>query len=270
MIIDSHTHIYPDRIASKVLDTARSHLGDATPFIGDFTLADLKNVLKRSGIGAAITFCVAERPKIVKSANDFLIEVSDNREIFGFGTIHPDMEAPVAEVRRIGEKGLRGVKFHSLFQLVGAADKRLFPIYAEMERLGMIAYFHVGKDPGNPSLPALTTPESISFVRERFPKLKMVAAHFGGFLLLEEAARWIHGKDIYIDTCWSPNVQALNPVEVAAIIRRHGADRVVFGSDYPSTTDIALQVEWLKDLPLEQEEQELIFEKNIRRLLATD
>ena len=268
MIIDSHTHVYPDKIALKVLETARTHLGESVHFIGDFTLADLKNVMNRSGIDAAMVFCVAEKPKIVKSANDFLIESTDNKTIFGFGTIHPDMEDPVAEVRRLKEQGLKGIKFHSLFQLIGADDKRLSPIYAEMEKIDMIAYFHVGRDPGSPSLPSLTTSRSISFVKDRFPGLKIVAAHLGGFLELKEATKWVLGKDIYIDTCWSPNVQALNPKELVEIIGRHGADRVLFGSDYPSTTDIAAQIAWLKNLPLGPREQELIFEKNARRLLA--
>jgi predicted TIM-barrel fold metal-dependent hydrolase len=268
MIIDAHTHVYPDKIALKVAESARAHLGEAVPFIGDFTLADLKNVLKGCGIDAAITFCVAEKPKIVRSANDFLIEATDNKTIFGFGTIHPDMEEPVTEVRRLREKGLKGIKFHSLFQLAGAADERLLPIYEEMEKTGMIAYFHVGRDPGDPSSPSLTTPQSISFVRDQFPRLKIVAAHFGGLFELEEAAKWVYGKDIFIDTCWSPNVQALNPREVTEIIKRHGADKILFASDYPTTTDIAVQMEWLKNLPLEQEEQELIFGGNARKLLA--
>lgn len=267
MIIDSHTHIYPDKIAVKVMETARTHLGESIPFIGDFTLTDLKNVLKKCGMDAAIAFCVAERPKIVKLANDFMIDATDNKTIFGFGTIHPDMEEPVAEVRRIREKGLKGIKFHALFQLASAKDERFFPVYRDMENSGMIAYFHVGRDPGDPSLPAMTNSESISIVREHFPHLKIVAAHHGGLYELEEAAKWIYGKDIYIDTSWSPNVQALNPKEVAGIINRHGADKILFGSDYPTTTDIADQIAWLKNLPLSAEAQELIFEKNARRLL---
>lgn len=268
MIIDTHTHIYPDKVALMVLEAARAHLGETISFIGDFTLADLKKVMKQCGIDAAIAFCVAERPKIVRSANDFVIEATNNKTMFGFGTIHPDTEEPVAEVRRIKEKGLKGIKFHSLFQLAAATDKRFFPVYDEMEKLDMVAYFHAGKDPGKPSLPALTTAESISIVRERFPRLRMVAAHLGGYLELGEAARWIYGKDIYIDTCWCPNVQALDPQEVARIIKLHGADKVLFGSDYPSTTDITEQMAWLKNLPLKPEELELIFEKNARKLLG--
>lgn len=267
MIIDSHTHVYPDKIALKVVESAKAHLGDSVHFIGDFTLADLKEVMNKSGIDAAITFCVAEKPKIVQSANDFIVEATDNKTIFGFGTIHPQMEEPLAEVRRLKERGLKGIKFHALFQLVGAVDERLLPVYAEMERIGMIAYFHVGRDPGDPSAPALSTPESIAYVKERFPRLRVVAAHLGGFLELAEAARWIYGKDIFIDTCWSPNVQALDAREVTDIIRRHGVDKVLFASDYPSTTDIAEQIAWVRALPLSQEEQALIFAGNARKLL---
>lgn len=267
MIIDAHTHIYPDKIAIKVVEAARTHLGESIPFIGDFTLADLKNVLKSSGIDAAIAFCVAEKPKIVKSANDFMIDATDNKTIIGFGTIHPDMEDPVDEVRRIKGHGLKGIKFHALFQLASATDEKFFPVYREMEKLGMIAYFHVGRDPGDPSLPAMTNSESISSVREHFPQLKIVAAHHGGLYELEEADKWIYGKDIYIDTSWSPNVQALDPKKVAGIIKKHGADKILFGSDYPTTTDIAAQMAWLKNLPLGPEAQDLIFEKNARRLL---
>jgi len=267
MIIDAHTHIYPDKIALKVMEAARSHLGESIPFIGDFTLADLRNVLKRSGIDAAIAFCVAEKPKIVKSANDFMIDATDNKTIIGFGTIHPDMDDPVTEVRRIREKGLKGIKFHALFQLASATDEKFFPVYREMEKLDMIAYFHVGRDPGDPTLPVVTNSKNIFTVREHFPQLKIVAAHYGGLYELEEAAKWIYGKDIYIDTSWSPNVQALNPKEIARIIKRHGADKILFGSDYPTTTDITAQMAWLKNLPLSSEAQELIFEKNARRLL---
>jgi len=132
----------------------------------------------------------------------------------------------------------------------------------------MIAYFHVGRDPGDPSSPSLTTPQSISLVRDQFPHLKIVAAHLGGFLELDDAAKWVHGKDIYIDTCWSPNVQALPPQEVTQIIKRHGVDKVLFASDYPSTTNIAAQIAWLRDLLLTPEEQTLIFGENAINLLS--
>ncbi|HSR12741.1 MAG TPA: amidohydrolase, partial [Thermodesulfobacteriota bacterium] len=111
-MIDSHTHIYPDKIAAKVAAGIKGHF----PLQGDFTLGDLKGYMKRYGIEAVVTFCVADRPQAVAAANDFLIGITDNRTIFGFGTILPGMDDPVAEVKRIHARGLKGIKFHSLFQ----------------------------------------------------------------------------------------------------------------------------------------------------------
>jgi len=267
-MIDTHTHIFPDKIAPKIVENMRADSGNQIPLSGDFTLKDLKGYMVRCGVEAVCTFCVAERPKAVPPANDFLISITDHRTIFGFGTILPDMENPVAEVRRIRERGLRGIKFHSVFQPIGAGDENLFSIYEEMAKTGMIAYFHVGKDPNHPSLPARTSPEDIARLKERYPALKIVAAHFGGLFMLEEARKWVIGKDLYIDTCWGPNIQSLEAKEVIDLIRRHGVEKVLFATDYPSTLDPGPQIEWWKVLPLKKEKKDLIFRENARRLLG--
>lgn len=263
-MIDSHTHIYPDKIAAKVAATVR----DVFPLAGDFTLKDLKAYMKRCDMEAVVTFCVAERPEVVVAANNFLIEINDNQTIFSLGTILPDMKDPVGEVKRIKEKGIKGIKFHSVFQPIRGGDENLFPIYDAMAKAGMIAYFHVGKDPIHPSHPPGTGPQDIAHLKERFPALKIVAAHFGGLFMLDEARKWIIGKDIYIDTCWGPNIQSLKPDVVIDLIRQHGVEKVLFATDYPSTTDPVPQIRWWKDLPLPEKEKQLIFRENARRLLG--
>ena len=263
-MIDSHTHIYPDKIAAKVAATVR----DVFPLAGDFTLKDLKAYMKRCGIEAVVTFCVAERPEVVVSANNFLIEINDNQTIFSFGTILPDMKDPVGEVKRIKEKGIKGIKFQSVFQPIRGGDENLFPIYDAMAKAGMIAYFHVGKDPIHPSHKPGTGPQDIAHLKERFPTLKIVAAHLGGLFMLDESRKWIIGKDIYIDTCWGPNIQSLKSTEVIDLIRQHGVEKVLFATDYPSTTDPVPQIKWWKDLPLPEKEKQMIFRENARRLLG--
>ncbi|MDH4265091.1 MAG: amidohydrolase [Deltaproteobacteria bacterium] len=267
-MIDTHTHIFPDKIAPRIAENMRADSRNQIPLSGDFTLKDLKAYMARCGVEAVITFCVAERAKAVPPANDFLIGITDHRTIFGFGTILPDLEDPAAEVRRIRERGLRGIKFHSLFQPIGAGDENLLAIYEEMAGTGMIAYFHVGKDPNHPSHPARTSPEDIARLKERFPALPIVAAHFGGLFMLDEARKWIIGRDIYIDTCWGPDIQSLESEEVIDLIRQHGAEKVLWATDYPSTTDPVPQIKWFKDLPLPEEEKQLILRENARRLLG--
>ena len=267
-MIDTHTHIFPDKIASKVAERFRAWIGDAIALSGDFTLGDLRSYMKRCNIEAVITFCVAERPEVVAQANNFLLEIMDNRTIFSFGTILPSMKDPVGEVRRIHEKGIKGIKFHSLFQPIRAGDENLFLIYEAMDKAGMIAYFHVGKDPANPSHLPGTGPQDIVRLKERFPGLKIVAAHFGGLFMLDEAQKWIVGKDIYVDTCWAPSIQSLRSEQVVKFIRQHGAEKVLFATDYPSTSDPIPQIKWFKELPLEEKEKQMIFRENARRLLG--
>jgi uncharacterized protein len=267
-MIDTHTHIFPDKIAAKAAQRFQAAAGDAFYLAGDFTLKDLKAYMKRCGIDAVVTFCVAERPEVVVPANNFLIEIMDNRTIFGCGTILPNMPDCVGEVRRIKEKGIKGIKFHSLFQPIRARDENLFPIYEAMAKAGLIAYFHVGRDPVHPSHPPGTGPQDVAHVKEHFPGLKIVAAHFGGLLMLDEAQKWIIGRDIYIDTCWGPNIQSLEAEVVVDLIRQHGAEKVLFATDYPATSDPVPQIRWFKELPLKEKEKQLIFRENARRLLG--
>ncbi len=267
-MIDTHTHIFPDKIAAKAAQRFQATVGDALHLAGDFTLKDLKAYMKRCGIEAVVTFCVAERPEVVVPANNFLIEIMDNQTIFSFGTILPNMEDCLGEVRRIKEKGIRGIKFHSIFQPIRARDANLFPIYDAMAKAGMIAYFHVGKDPVHPSHPPGASPQDVAHIKEHFPGLKIVAAHFGGLLMLDEARKWIIGRDIYIDTCWGPNIQSLEAEVVVNLIRQHGAEKVLFATDYPATSDPVPQIRWFKDLPLQEKEKQLIFGENALRLLG--
>jgi predicted TIM-barrel fold metal-dependent hydrolase len=267
-MIDTHTHIFPDKIAAKAAQRFQAAVGDATYLAGDFTLKDLKAYMKRCQIEAVVTFCMAERPEVVVPANNFLVEIMDNQTIFSFGTILPNMEDCVGEVRRIKEKRIKGIKFHSLFQPIRARDENLFPIYDAMAQAGMIAYFHVGKDPVHPSHPPGTGPQDVAQVKEHFPGLKIVAAHFGGLLMLDEARKWIIGRDIYIDTCWGPNIQNLEADVVVDLIRQHGVEKVLFATDYPATSDPVSQIRWFKDLPLQEKEKQLIFRENARRLLG--
>lgn len=265
-MIDTHTHVYPDKMALKAVDRYHSKEKTKVPLSGDFTLRDLRSYMERVGIEAVVAFCVAGRPEAVRSANDYLIEITDNRQIFGFGTILPQMEDPVSEVRRISDNGIKGIKFHPLIQPIEEEDEALLPIYQEMEKKGMIAHFHVGKDINAPFDPPRASSRYINRLKELFPDLTIIAAHFGGLLVLEEARKWVIGKDIYIDTAWCPNIMVLKPEEVVRIIGDHGVERVLFATDYPTTTDPEPQIQWLRNL-LDKEERDLIFHDNARRLL---
>ncbi len=266
MIIDFHTHIYPDKIAKKVEAKAKNALGDKIQFFGPMSLSGLLEYMEKCRIDKAVAFCVSDKPETVILANDFIISVTDNHKIIGFGTILPQLENAVDEVKRIKDLGLKGIKFHSIFQNVGAYDEKLFPIYEEMTDK-MIALFHSGINPAHPEKPPKTTPKSISKTKELFPKLKIVAAHLGGLGMLEESEEWLIGKDIFIDISWAPDIRSLDPRKFVNIIRKHGVEKVLFATDYPATIDPKEQINWLSEMPLTDEEKEMILGRNAKNLL---
>lgn len=265
MIIDCHVHIAPDKIAEAVEYHTQARYG--IPLVGSMKVGAVRLSMQANGIGRSVAFNTAQSPELVKTANDYLMRACDNKDIIGFGTIHPGMEKLELEIARLKEKGIKGVKFHPLVQKFAADDERLWPVYKAMGS-DMIAYYHCGKDPADLDAPVLNTPEVVARVREAFPKLKIVAAHLGGFAMLDDSRKFILGKDIFIDTAWFPGLEVLDPSAFVQVIRTHGSNRVVFGTDYPITSGVKLQIDYIRNLPLTREDKEKIFWQNAEQLLS--
>lgn len=265
MIIDTHTHIFPDKIAAIVVNKMVE--GRGSKFYGDFTVRGQLSTMDRCGINSSLVFCLAERPSVVRAANDFLASVCDGQRLVTLGTIHPDYEDFEDEIDRLKAMGLRGVKFSSTFQDFFVDEERMLSIYQKLCDNDMIAYFHVGKESALSTAEAKTSPQRLARVLEMFPKLKVVAAHFGGLGMLEEAEEYLIGKDIYLDTAWTPSVKVLNPEVVIPIIRKHGSERIFFGSDYPFS-DPQEEINWILKLAIGTEEKERILGRNANEFFA--
>lgn len=258
MIIDTHTHIYPDRVAAIVIKKMAAQ--GLKPY-GNFEYQDLLATMDRCGISAAVVFNIAEKPSLVKTANDFLASVSERKKLICLGTLNPYYEDFEDEIDRLKEMGLSGVKFSSTYQDFFADEERMFGIYQKLCDNDMIAYFHVGKDPVALEAEAKTSPRRLARVLEMFPKLKMVAAHFGGLEMLEEAEKYLIGRELYLDTAWTPSVEMLNPERIARIIKKHGPEKIFFGTDYPFS-DAQRQIDWILRLPISAEDKERILWRN--------
>ena len=258
MIIDTHNHICPDKVAPLIFKKLAE---EGFKPHGTFMVQDLLSTLDRCSIAGAVVFNVAERPSLVQAANDFLVNVCDGQKLIGLGTIHPDYENFHDELDRCKAMGLMGVKVSSLFQDFFADEERMLRIYQKLCDNDMIAYFHVGKDPVSPAAEAKTSPQRLARVLEMFPKLKVVAAHLGGLEMLEEAEKYLWGKELYLDTTWYPSVELLNPDMITRLIKKHGAEKIFFGTDYPFS-DTQKQIDWILKLPISDEEKERILWKN--------
>jgi uncharacterized protein len=261
LLIDAHAHIYPDKIAVKA-SMATAEFYDI-PMNCDGRLHTLLERGELAGIEKHVVLGVAVTPERVRGINDYLMRtVAGNPDrLIGFGAIHPDMPDVRGEIRRIRVGGLRGVKLHADMQQValdGSATIKMFQILAEEN---MPAMLHMG-DPRF----SYSKPRQLKNALEATPELKVIAAHFGGWMEWDEGWRCLAGLDgVWVDT--SSSLYALAPEEAAKILRRFRPDRVLFATDFPMW-DPVKERERFDALPLTQIERENIGRRNIEAFLA--
>ncbi len=256
--IDFHTHVYPEAIAHKAADSIRAFYS-----LGDRTMDGTVNMLLQQGQAAGTTryviLPVAMRPERTRHINDFIIEqLAKEPRFLGFGTVHAGMENITGEVDYIREKGLRGLKIHPDSQVFSIDDERLFPVYEQLQGTFPVL-FHMGDNRYDYSRPA-----RLRRVLALFPKLQVIAAHFGGYQMYEEAYEQLKDTDCFFDV--SSSLMFMGPGVAETYIGRYGAARFVYGSDYPMWNP-AVEMERFLRLKLNPEQLEQIAHKTAEAIL---
>jgi predicted TIM-barrel fold metal-dependent hydrolase len=257
-IIDSHAHIFPDKIASKAVWSIGKYYN--IPMSGKGTVSDLLNGGSKIGVKRYIVHSTATKADQVTSVNDYISgEKNAHADFIGFGSLHPDYHAIAEETDRIISLGLRGIKLHPEFQGFNVDDASMMPIYAAAEgRLPIL--IHMG-DANKDS----SSPERLLKVLKKYPKLTVIGAHLGGYQKWESACETLAGMNLYFDT--SSSLPFLKPETAVNIIRKHGVDKVIFGTDYPMWVPEE-ELSRFMNLPLTDREKERILWKNCAKLLG--
>lgn len=257
-IIDIHAHIFPEEIAEKAVK-AISMFYYNSPMSGNGTVPDLICSGSKVNVCKYVVHSTATKPQQVKAINDYISSVqSENDCIIGFGTLHPNMNDIESEVERISSLGLKGIKLHPDFQEFYIDEDSMLPIYKAIEgRLPLI--IHMGDEKRDTS-----HPRRLADIIEMFPNLVVIAAHFGGFMKWNESLKYLVGKNIYFDT--SSTFWKLDKETVVEIIRKHGVEKVLFGSDYPMWNH-QYELKRFRELGLSENEEKLILFENARKLL---
>ncbi len=263
-IADCHCHVYPDSLAPKAIKGIASFYGlEMTRKMSERgTVSDMKEREYRVGIGHQIIFSVATTPHQVSSINRFIsaeVEASEGT-LTGLGTIHPECPDLRAAVDEIIKLGLKGIKIHPDFQQTAADDRRYMKVYEYCEgRLPVL--IHCGDSRKDFSNPGRILP-----VLEAFPALTVIGAHLGGWSVWDESVKVLpHHGNFYVDC--SSSFPFMIPEKAVSIIRIYGADRVIFGTDYP-LWDPAEELDKLLSLGLNENELELITHKNAEKLFG--
>ena len=130
----------------------------------------------------------------------------------------------------IYEEGFKGIKLHPYYQDFDLDEERLTPIYENAERYGLVTVLHTGFDIAYPRI-RKAEPARIAGVVSRFPKLKFVATHLGGWEDWDAVEKHILGKSVHMETSFS--IMHLGEERARDMMLRHPADRVLFGTDSP-------------------------------------
>lgn len=261
MIIDTHIHAFTDKIAEVAIPKL-AKVSNLTPTT-DGTINSAIELLNKDNIDYGIVLPIATKPSQQTTINNWAKSVYKDK-IISFGTVHPLAEDALDELERIKFLGLKGVKLHNDYQEVFLFDNVNIKIYKRMEELDLPVVFHMGYDPVSPKVHR-AMPYDLLWLHEKFPKLKIIGAHMGGVNTWESVYFYLAGvKNIYLDTAFCSG--RLNEELYAKIIKKHGADNILFASDLPWSRP-SDEKAVIDALPLTDGEKEKIFYKNAVELL---
>ena len=277
MIIDFHTHTFPDRIAEKAIAgmQANSH---AAAF-ADGTVSGLTASMSTAGIHYSVVLPVATNPAKLISMNDSSIAQNGKNGLIHFGAMHPLAENWKEELDRISAAGIKGIKIHPLYQGVDIDDIRYLRILDRAAELGLITVMHAGADIAFPGT-VRCSPEMTRGVLDQLGNIPLVLAPMGGWKNWDRTAECLAGTGVYIDTAFSlGSIPSLNDGHYAEsdlpllteshfcqLVRLFGAGRVLFGTDSPWACQ-KTEVSAIRGLPLTQEEKDCVLYKNASKLL---
>jgi predicted TIM-barrel fold metal-dependent hydrolase len=206
--------------------------------------------------------------------NEWSCEVGrEHPELIPFIGLDPCMSEAelVAEIEVRHGEAARGIKLHPAAQRFYPADKRLWPVYERAQELGWPVIYHSGAFALGPSAVDFALLKHFPDVLEAFPRMTVVFGHsgFGDWEASAElAAKYANAM---FDCCYVINGTEPNPTlgdeEAAAAIRKVGADRMMFGSDYP-WFDPALDAARIARLPLKDGEKRAVLYENAARVFG--
>ncbi len=264
MIIDFHTHIFPDVLAPKAMASLQTTA--QMPIFFDGTSSGLLNLMKEDGIDKSVVLNTVTNPKQVDKVNAFALEISRNHEnLIPFCSVHPQTENPFEILSSLKQAGIKGIKLHPDYVRTSFDSPEFHPILSSAQELKLPVVVHCGFDPVSPAK-MHTTPDGILKVMQNFPNLNLVCAHLGGVLIWDEVIEKLCGKNVYLDTAFCCERIGLSVSKGKQIFNKHPAEKILFGSDTPWARPSEI-INFIEKLVTSDRQTELILHKNAENLL---
>ncbi len=268
MIIDFHTHVFPEKIAKTTIETLakRSNGNPST----DGTVSGLIGAMNRSECDIAVTFPVLTKASQFDSVTRFVATINQEysqgkRKIISFAGMHPDCENVAEKMAYLKSLGIKGIKIHPDYQSTYIDDIRYINIIKQAKKYDLIVVTHSGEDDGYKGEPVRCTPKRVLNVINEVNHEKLVLAHYGAHKMWDETLDILAGKNVYFDTAFT--LHEISKEQFIKILNKHGREKVLFATDCP-WRDISKDVAILKSFNLDLETEQMILYKNAVKLLG--
>lgn len=269
MIIDFHTHIFPEKIAGKVIPQLASIIN--LPPSMDGTLGGLRVSMENADIDVSVILPVVTAPQQFDSIVKFASYINENYsevpgpKLISFAGIHPDCDDYKEKLKLIAREGFKGIKLHPNYQGKHFDDISYMRIIYTASELGLAVLTHAGYDPVTPD-ETFCSPDMILHVMEETAPPKLILAHLGNNENYDEVLQKICGRNVYLDTAYS--LMHISDETFIRIVHAHGADKILFATDAPWTSQRESVEKFHSLTGLSEEEKQRILNKNASHLLG--
>ncbi len=263
MIIDFHVHAFNPKIAEKAITVLAQRCG-ITPYTRGLVEQTVE-CMDKWGVDKSVLLSIATKPGQQTVINDWAQQQEGDRFI-PFGSVHPDAQDAVEEVFRIKQRGLHGIKLHPDYQDFMVDDPKVDPVLDAAKQADLPVIFHSGFDVLSPDLIHCMAGPALKMIK-RHKGLKIILAHLGCNDHWQDVYDILAGVDgeVYFDTAFT-SWRCPDDI-MTKIIRKHGADRILFGSDMPWDRPDRIRDKIL-GLRISDDDKEKILGINAQRLLG--
>jgi uncharacterized protein len=278
MIIDFHTHIFPPGIKDNLDRYIRADSCFAELYSDNkarLTTADeLIESMDREEIDISVVLNIGwTTNKLCVETNDYIMESIARfpGRLIGFCTVQPsNHNAAISEIERCISGGIRGVgEIRPDIQQIDLNDSGTMDDFIEISINNNLVFLIHSSEPAGHEYKGKgkVTPDIMYPFIMKYPDLKIVCAHWGGglpfYYLMPEVKRDF--KNVYFDTAASPFLYS--PEIYSQVIKLTGAEKILFGSDFPLLKPGRL-IREINTVKLPDEEKRLIMGDNARQLLG--
>jgi len=260
-IIDFHTHAFPDALAERAMRQLMSEAEGVTAYL-DGRLSSLLRSMDANSIETSVLCCIATQPKQFEPIFAWCQEIA-SAQIVPFPSVHPADPQAVERIGQIARAGFKGVKMHPYYQNFVVDDPALCPLYEAMCDHNLMLTLHTGFDIAFERIEK-ASPRQILGLITRFPELKLITTHFGGWQQWDDVERYLVGRKVVMEISWS--LDYLTAEQAQRMLNSHPSEYLLFGTDSP-WTDQAASIRAVEAMNLPNSLLERLFYKNARELL---